>query len=57
MKMNSIDYLLKNIELIFSKYGREDLFYKLLEPFIFNDLFYNEDIGIETLTSLYGFIK
>ena len=57
MELNSIDYLLKNIEPTFSKYGREDLFYKLLEPFIFNDLFYNEDIGIEALTSLYGTYK
>ena len=57
MEINSIDYLLKNIEPTFSKYGREDLFYKLLEPFIFSDLFYNEDIGIEALTSLYGTYK
>jgi hypothetical protein len=57
MEINSIDYLLKNIEPTFSKYGREDLFYKLLEPFIIKDLFYNEDIGIEALTSLYGTYK
>ena len=57
LEINSIDYLLKNIEPIFSKYGRDDLFYKLLEPFIFNDLFYNEDIGIEALQSLYGTYK
>ena len=57
LEIKSIDFLLKDVEPTFSKYGREDLFYKLLEPFIFNDLFYNEDIGIEALTSLYGTYK
>ena len=57
LEINSIDYLLKDVEPTFSKYGKEDLFYKLLEPFIFNDLFYNENIGIEALTSLYGAYK
>ena len=57
LEINAIDFLLKDVEPTFSKYGREDLFYKLLEPFIFNDLFHNEDIGIEALTSLYGAYK
>lgn len=57
LEINSIDFLLKDVERTFSKYGREDLFYKLLEPFIFNDLFHNEEIGIEALTSLYGAYK
>ena len=57
LEIKSIDFLLKDVEPTFSKYGREDLFYKLLEPFIFNNLFYNEEIGIEALTSLYGSYK
>ena len=57
LEIKSIDFLLKDVEPTFSKYGREDLFYKLLEPFIFNDLFNNEEIGIEALTSLYGTYK
>ena len=57
LEIKSIDYLLKDIEPTFSNYGREDLFYKLLEPFIFRDKFHNEDIGIEALTSLYGAFK
>ena len=48
------DHLLNNVEKTFNKYGKEDLFYKLLEPFIFNNLFLNKEIGIEALTSLYG---
>ena len=57
LEIKSIDFLLKDVEPTFSKYGRDDLFYKLLEPFIFNDLFLNEQIGIEALTSLYGTYK
>ena len=57
LEINSIDYLLKEVEPTFSKYGREDLFYKLLEPFIFNDKFHNEIIGIDAVTSLYGTYK
>ena len=57
LEIKSIDFLLKDVEPTFAKYGREDLFYKLLEPFIFNDLFHDEDIGIEALTSLYGSYK
>ena len=48
------DYLLKDVERTFSKYGKGDLFYKLLEPFIFNDLLIQEKLNESALTSLYG---
>ena len=32
------DYLLNNVVTTFSKYGKVDMFYKLLENFIFDDL-------------------
>ena len=51
------DYLLKEVEKTFSKFGKGDLFYKLLEPFIFNDLLIQENLGEEALTSLYGAYK
>ena len=47
------DYLLKDVEKTFTKFGKGDLFYKLLEPFIFNDLLIQEDLKEENLTSLY----
>ena len=48
------DYLLKDVERTFSRYGKGDLFYKLLEPFIFNDLLIQEQMKEDDLTSLYG---
>ena len=51
------DYLLKDVERTFSKFGKGDLFYKLLEPFIFNDLLIQENLGEDALTSLYGAYK
>ena len=51
------DYLLKDVERTFSKFGKGDLFYKLLEPFIFNDLLIQEKLGEDALTSLYGAYK
>ena len=51
------DYLLKDVERTFSKFGKGDLFYKLLEPFIFNDLLIQENLGEDALTSLYGTYK
>ena len=47
------DYLLKDVEKTFTKFGKGDLFYKLLEPFIFNDLLIQEDLKEENLISLY----
>ena len=51
------DYLLKDVERTFSKFGKGDLFYKLLEPFIFNDLVIQEKLDENVLTSLYGTYK
>ena len=51
------DYLLKDVERTFTKFGKGDLFYKLLEPFIFNDLLIQENLGEFALTSLYGAYK
>ena len=50
-------YLLKDVEKAFSKYGKGDLFYKLLEPFIFNDLLIKDYLTEEDLTSLYRAYK
>ena len=47
------DYLLNDLEKTFNKYGKEDLFYKLLEPFIFNDLLMNEQVSETFLVLLY----
>ena len=47
------DHLLNNVEKTFNKYGKEDLFYKLLEPFIFNDLLMNEQLNETFLILLY----
>ena len=51
------DYLLNNVEKTFSKYGKEDMFYKLLEPFIFNDLLINEQLSETFLILLYKTYK
>ena len=51
--IKTIDYLLKNVEKTFDNFGKGDLFYKLFEPFIFNDLLYQEKISVNALTSLY----
>ena len=51
------DYLLKDVERTFSKFGKGDLFYKLLEPFIFNDLLIQDILGVDVLTSLFGAYK
>ena len=51
--IQNFDYLLSNVEQIFSKYGKQDLFYKLLEPFIFNDLLINENLSETFLILLY----
>ena len=51
------DYLLNNVEKTFSKHGKEELFYKLLEPFIFNDQLINEDLSETFLILLYKTYK
>ena len=57
IEINAIDYLLKDVEKTFTALGKGDLFYKLLEPYIFNDILLKENIGLEGLTSLYGSYK
>ena len=51
------NFLFKEVEKIFNKYGKKDLFYKLLEPFIFNDLLIKDDLSEEILTLLYRAYK
>ena len=55
--IKEIEFLFKNVEKSFRKKGKSDLFYKLLEPFIFNDLLINESISEESLISLYTTYK
>ena len=57
IEINSVDYLLKDVERTFARSGKSDLFYKFFEPFIFSDLLIKEDIGIDALTSLYSAYK
>ena len=57
IEINAVDFLLKDVELTFGNYGKGDLFYKLLEPFIFNDLLLQENIGNDALSSFYGSYK
>ena len=47
------DYLLSNVQQTFNKYGKQDMFYKLLEPFIFNDILINEDLSETFMILLY----
>ena len=55
--IKEIEFLFKNGEKSFRKKGKSDLFYKLLEPFIFNDLLINDIISEESLISLYTSYK
>ena len=55
--VKEIDYLFKTVEKSFRNKGKSDLFYQLLEPFIFNDLLNQENITEENLTSLYTTYK
>jgi hypothetical protein len=40
--IKEVNYLLKNVEETFKQKGKIDIFYKLLEPFVFNDLLSQE---------------
>ena len=51
------DYLLNNVVTTFSKYGKVDMFYKLLENFIFDDLLINEDLSETFLIMLFKAYK
>ena len=55
--MKDVNYLLKNVEETFKAKGKIDLFYKLLEPFIFNDLLSQEDLSEDSLIALYTTYK
>ena len=55
--VKEIDYLFKTVEKSFRNKGKSDLFYQLLEPFIFNDLLNQDDITEESLISLYTTYK
>ena len=55
--MKDVNYLLKNVEETFKAKGKIDLFYKLLEPFIFNDLLNQENLTEDSLIALYTTYK
>ena len=55
--VKEIDYLFKTVEKSFRNKGKADLFYQLLEPFIFNDLLNQDNITEESLISLYTTYK
>ena len=55
--VKEIDYLFKTVEKSFRNKGKSDLFYHLLEPFIFNDLLNQDIITEESLISLYTTYK
>ena len=55
--IRDVNYLLKNVEETFKQKGKIDLFYKLLEPFIFNDLLNQEDLSEDSLIALYTTYK
>jgi len=55
--IKEIEFLFKNVEKTFRKKGKNNLFYTLLEPFIFNDLLINDFISEESLISLYTSYK
>ena len=42
IEINAVDFLLKDVERTFANYGKGDAFYKMLEPYIFNDLLLKE---------------
>ena len=51
------DYILNDLSKVFSRYGKEDMFYKLLEAFIFNDILINEQLSETFLILLYKTYK
>ena len=55
--MKDVNYLLKNVGETFKAKGKIDLFYKLLEPFIFNDLLNQEELTEDSLIALYTTYK
>ena len=57
LEIKAFDYLLKDVETTFNRYGKGDLFYKLFESFIFSDNLLEEEIGVDALTSFFGAYK
>ena len=55
--IKDVNYLLKNVEETFKAKGKIDLFYKLLEPFIFNDLLIQEELTEDSLIALFTTYK
>lgn len=55
--IKDVNYLLKNVDETFKAKGKIDLFYKLLEPFIFNDLLSQEDLSEDSLIALFTTYK
>ena len=55
--IKDVNYLLKNVEETFKAKGKIDLFYKLLEPFIFNDLLSQEELSEDSLIALFTTYK
>ena len=55
--IKDVNYLLRNVEETFKAKGKIDLFYKLLEPFIFNDLLSQEDLTEDSLIALFTTYK
>ena len=55
--IKDVNYLLKNVEETFKAKGKIDLFYKLFEPFIFNDLLSQEELSEDSLIALYTTYK
>ena len=55
--IKEVNYLLKNVEETFKQKGKIDIFYKLLEPFVFNDLLSQEDLSEDSLIALYTTYK
>ena len=55
--IKDVNYLLKNVDETFKAKGKIDLFYKLLEPFIFNDLLNQEELSEDSLIALFTTYK
>ena len=55
--IKDVNYLLRNVEETFKAKGKIDLFYKLLEPFIFNDLLSQEELSEDSLIALFTTYK
>ena len=57
IEIQARDYLLKEVERTFARTGKSDLFFKSLESYIFRDLLFKKNFGIDSLNSLYSSYK